>query len=491
MKKLSHHHITKLVGTYTIGKFFGLLVWPVAICDLATLLEDLDAVKEHLDSGTIEDLTDCDVLDRFHALGLPSGNLEELHTAIARRSMRSLGCLTNAVVYFHNHGVKHKDLKPSNILLSTGGGLWVTDFECSTDFSFLTSSVTEEGERGTAKYFAPEIAAHQPCSRAADIFALGCIFLEILWACSKENTLDSLRALRPNEDNLFNCSFHHNLEHRDKWIDGLPKETALDRHLAFEVRQMLEVTPEARPKALELSILLLALEGLNAASSESLLHSACCLPKTPKVSTTEPASNHTSNETFTALPQQPPPTLLPEAFERWEQLSAHWEGLTSYWIRRLENNTEEMAREPLAQQMSRQITDLSAAGANLFHAIVELQRLRASSERKFQRWFYEHRMEQEENLEQRVLLEQALKDEKRRRKIAEDNLRTAEHAAKDLGKRETVGETPEALNLSPNSGSVKPEENASKPYAATVEEAEDSDSAEMCAKELGLPEGRP
>ncbi|KAF1974379.1 hypothetical protein BU23DRAFT_461589, partial [Bimuria novae-zelandiae CBS 107.79] len=103
---------------------------------------------------------------------------------------------------------------------------------------------------------------------------------------------------------------------------------------------------------------------------------------------------------------------FPHAFERWETLSSHWEGLTSYWIRRLEQNTDEVRREPLAQQMSRQITDLSAAGANLFHAVVELQRLRASSERKFQRWFYDHRQEQERAQEREAQLENMLREER-------------------------------------------------------------------------------
>ena len=108
-------------------------------------------------------------------------------------------------------------------------------------------------------------------------------------------------------------------------------------------------------------------------------------------------------------------SAFPHAFERWETLSSHWEGLTSYWIRRLEQNTEEVRREPLAQQMSRQITDLSAAGANLFHAVVELQRLRASSERKFQRWFYETRAEQERAQEVKAELEKAVRVEHERR----------------------------------------------------------------------------
>ena len=106
---------------------------------------------------------------------------------------------------------------------------------------------------------------------------------------------------------------------------------------------------------------------------------------------------------------------FPHAFERWETLSSHWEGLTSYWIRRLEQNSDEVRREPLAQQMSRQITDLSAAGANLFHAVVELQRLRASSERKFQRWFFETRSEQERAAELKAELETTLRQERAQR----------------------------------------------------------------------------
>lgn len=137
----------------------------------------------------------------------------------------------------------------------------------------------------------------------------------------------------------------------------------------------------------------------------------------------------------TAPPQRPPPlgsataqarestsSTFPHAFERWETLSSHWEGLTSYWIRRLEQNTDDVRREPLAQQMARQITDLSAAGANLFHAVVELQRLRASSERKFQRWFYEHRQEQERAQEREAQFDGTLRIEREARAEAEANM---------------------------------------------------------------------
>jgi len=105
---------------------------------------------------------------------------------------------------------------------------------------------------------------------------------------------------------------------------------------------------------------------------------------------------------------------FPQAFERWEALSNHWEGLTSYWLRRMEANAKEITQEPMAQQMSRHITDLTSAGANLFHAVVELQRLRASSERKFQRWFTEAGDKLRLTEEARKSLEQHLHNERAR-----------------------------------------------------------------------------
>ena len=125
------------------------------------------------------------------------------------------------------------------------------------------------------------------------------------------------------------------------------------------------------------------------------------------------------------------PSSFPHAFERWETLSSHWEGLTSYWLHKLESNQEELARKiPSASAMSRQITDLSAAGANLFHAVVELQRLRASSERKFQRWFFETRQEQEDTREAEAKLQKKLQAERAARTELQAERNRAEQSAK-------------------------------------------------------------
>lgn len=125
----------------------------------------------------------------------------------------------------------------------------------------------------------------------------------------------------------------------------------------------------------------------------------------PGITGTQPGDNP-------ATAKGQPRNTFPHAFERWEALSAHWEGLTSFWIRKLQQHADEIDRDPVSSQLSRQVSDLSAAGANLFHAVVELQRLRASSERKFQRWFFETRAELERNEETKAALERALAEER-------------------------------------------------------------------------------
>lgn len=142
------------------------------------------------------------------------------------------------------------------------------------------------------------------------------------------------------------------------------------------------------------------------------------LPTGAAQSNTQQGESATTGAAATRMPRN----SFPHAFERWEALSAHWEGMTSFWIRKLQENTEELDRNPVSAQLSRQVSDLSAAGANLFHAVVELQRLRASSERKFQRWFFETRAELERNQETNAMLQKALDEERRAR---EDAIREA------------------------------------------------------------------
>lgn len=152
----------------------------------------------------------------------------------------------------------------------------------------------------------------------------------------------------------------------------------------------------------------------------------------PRVSSAPDPPQTTQSQDFGSedVPQPGTHSSFPHAFERWENLSSHWEGLTSYWLRKIEGNFEEIRHTiPSAASLQRQIQDLSAAGANLFHGLVELQRLRASSERKFKRWFFEMKAEQEKWQELRADLVGQINAE---RDLKEQAERTIEKMRKEV-----------------------------------------------------------
>ena len=258
IKRLDHRHIIKLVGTYTHGPFLGLLLWPVATCDLATLIEDLDwfrrmdgaelGKESHAGFFSVAGSSEEESVRaaRLAALGLrPHLTRAEVTRMTVARLEHALGCMASAIAYLHHSGVKHKDLKPSNVLLSHNG-LWVTDFGTATDFSILSRSTTESGDRGTPKYSAPEVAAFAPSGRSADIFSLGCIFLEIFTLCIGYSLAET-QLLRVNYDK----SFQSNLDRILEWFNHghVFYHEPADSHLLGLVRCMIDVNPAGRPTA--------------------------------------------------------------------------------------------------------------------------------------------------------------------------------------------------------------------------------------------------
>jgi serine/threonine protein kinase len=156
LTKLAHVHITQLVGTYTHKKILGVLMYPVAVCDLHTFFEDVEAWSDLAPMDRPSDMG-LDSLDPIHrsrleSLGYNFPTKTEQHKATIVYS--KIGCLVSAVEYLHDQRIRHKDLKPANILLSRDN-IWLSDFGSATDFTLLSQSATNT-ERGTPRYFAPE-----------------------------------------------------------------------------------------------------------------------------------------------------------------------------------------------------------------------------------------------------------------------------------------------------------------------------------------------
>ncbi len=86
-----------------------------------------------------------------------------------------------ALQFAHNHGVVHRDIRPSNIVLSPEGKVKLTDFGLALDIGAGDGANEEELPiSGPPSYTAPEQLAGEPVDRRSDIYSLGIVAYEML-----------------------------------------------------------------------------------------------------------------------------------------------------------------------------------------------------------------------------------------------------------------------------------------------------------------------
>jgi tetratricopeptide (TPR) repeat protein len=91
--------------------------------------------------------------------------------AVARQMAQGLG-------EAHGHGIVHRDVKPSNVMLTSSGLIKIVDFGLARAMTEQTASQT--GVTGTVRYMSPEQAMDRPVDQRCDIWALGVVFAEML-----------------------------------------------------------------------------------------------------------------------------------------------------------------------------------------------------------------------------------------------------------------------------------------------------------------------
>jgi serine/threonine protein kinase len=94
---------------------------------------------------------------------------------------RAVAEVADALEYAHKNGVIHRDVKPSNLLVSPDGRLSLTDFGLARVLE--QPGMTLSGEFvGTPRYMSPEqiAAGRTPLDRRTDVYSLGATLYELL-----------------------------------------------------------------------------------------------------------------------------------------------------------------------------------------------------------------------------------------------------------------------------------------------------------------------
>ena len=211
--------MVQLVKSFERGGAYGLILVPAATCDLEGLLGRYD--KDRYNSTT-----KCRDREWIRPILLTA-----------------FGCLSKGLAYIHGCAIRHRDVKPGNILyerhipnVNNGARFLWADFGSAYDFSASQDSQTRSSSFHSPRYAAPEIVDNrrpywgslnkigengvesidqeldrQPLEdmpdshgRKTDIFSLGCVFFELLGALVNQKLpLDVPNFQHPNEVPMF------------------------------------------------------------------------------------------------------------------------------------------------------------------------------------------------------------------------------------------------------------------------------------------------
>jgi serine/threonine protein kinase len=225
LQKLSHSHIVQAVGTYVMEKRLSILLYPATEYNLETFMEPNGDVGFHYQYPCLE---------------------------------RFFGCLAHSLEFLHSKTIKHMDIKPKNLLVKDmrqnsseydlSYKIYIADFGISRSYPSILDSETDSMTSFTKKYAAPEVVAQEMRGLSADVFSLGCVFLEMA-ATVRGRTIELEQALLKNENR--DGSYQANIESSKMFAEQLgigrlpPRATWACRF----IKKMLDADPSKRPSA--------------------------------------------------------------------------------------------------------------------------------------------------------------------------------------------------------------------------------------------------
>ncbi|KAK3492295.1 kinase-like domain-containing protein [Neurospora hispaniola] len=178
----------------------GIAMYPPAQCNLRTLMLDIASAAAHSPRTAEEE----------------NWMVQYLHSYF--------GCLSQAVSYLHKSTVRirHKDIKPENVVIDDFGFPLLTDFGLSKHFE--TGQHSQGPTAKTLKYADPEAMQETQRDERSDVFSLGCVFLEmvtVLLGKPPSHAEEQLERMAGNADQVGEFKYTDALDNLQEYIDHL------------------------------------------------------------------------------------------------------------------------------------------------------------------------------------------------------------------------------------------------------------------------------
>ncbi|GIT30949.1 MAG: hypothetical protein Ct9H300mP1_29950 [Planctomycetaceae bacterium] len=141
IETFDHPHIVKMLGRFAMFYTFFIVV-------------------EHIDGKSLHEL--------IHDGGpLPAASVRKI-----------LGQLVQGLGYAHDSEIIHRDIKPGNVMITRDGQIKLMDFGLAKPTN--ANSADDRVLVGTPGYMSPELLTGGEPSPASDLFAMGCLAVELL-----------------------------------------------------------------------------------------------------------------------------------------------------------------------------------------------------------------------------------------------------------------------------------------------------------------------
>ncbi|EEY53726.1 serine/threonine protein kinase [Phytophthora infestans T30-4] len=160
LAKLKHPNVVEYMENFVVDNVLHIVM---AYCDggdLAGKVKHQQKIREQIYAGPDDDISD------------PSGHfpISQVLDWFVQMAM--------AIKYLHGQRVLHRDLKTSNVFLTTENVVKLGDFGIAKTLdSTLDQAKTVVG---TPYYMSPEVCESKPYSYASDVWSLGCVLYEML-----------------------------------------------------------------------------------------------------------------------------------------------------------------------------------------------------------------------------------------------------------------------------------------------------------------------